>query len=148
MEAVENGTTMAEVVFPNDTNPIGIVHGGRIIQLMDIACAICAQMHSGKIAVTAGIDQVSFKQPAKLGDILTIKAHITRTFITSMEIYAEVWAMRLPDLIPFLSNEAYFTFVVLDEHAKPTAVLPMKPKTVTEKKQYREALNRRNKRLA
>jgi len=141
-------TVMAEVVFPNDTNPIGIVHGGRIIQLMDIASAICAQMHAGKIAVTAGIDKVSFKQPARLGDILTIKAHITRTFNTSMEIYAEVWAMRLPALIPFLANDAYFTFVALDEQAKPTAVPALKPVTRGEKKQYKDALGRRKHRLS
>ena len=139
---------MNEVVFPNDTNPVGIVHGGRIVQLMDIACAICAQLHAGKIAVTAGIDKVSFKQPAKLGDILTIKSHITRTFTTSMEIHAEVWAMRLPELVPFLTNEAYFTFVALDEHARPTAVSQMKPVTSSEKKQYKEALGRRKSRLA
>jgi uncharacterized protein (TIGR00369 family) len=141
-------TVLAEVVFPNDTNPMGIVHGGRVIQLMDIASAICAQMHSGKIAVTAGIDKVSFIQPAKLGDILTIRAHITRTFNTSMEIHVEVWAMRLPALKPFLSNTAYFTFVALDENARPTAVRQLTPLTPEAKKQHREALKRRKTRKA
>ncbi len=145
--SADSATVMTEVVFPNDTNPVGIVHGGRIVQLMDIACAICAQMHSGKIAVTAGIDQVTFRQAAKLGDILTIKAHITRTFTTSMEIYAEVWGMRLPELKPFLTNNAYFTFVTLDAQAKPTAVVPLKPFTTSEKKEHKEALKRRKRRL-
>ena len=140
-------TTMTEVVFPNDTNPMGIVQGGRIIQLMDIACAICAQTHSGKIAVTASVDKVSFKQPARLGDILMVKAKITRAFTTSMEIYAEVWSKRLPDMKPCLNNEAYFVFVALDGNAKPTAVMPLKPITAEEKKQYREALKRRKNRI-
>lgn len=138
---------MTEVVFPNDTNPMGIIQGGRIIQLMDIACAICAQTHSGKIAVTASIDKVSFKAPAKLGDILTIKAKITRAFNTSMEIYAEVWTKRLPELKPTLANKAYFTFVALGANAKPTAVPPLKPTTETEKKRYKEALIRRTSRI-
>lgn len=143
----DSETIMTEVVFPNDTNPMGIVQGGRIIQLMDIACAICAQTHSGKIAVTASIDKVSFKEPAKLGDILTIKAKITRAFNTSMEIYAEVWAKRLPEMKPFQTNRAYFTFVALDDRAKPTTVAFLKPITANEKKQYKEALIRRNNRI-
>lgn len=138
---------MTEVVFPNDTNPMGIVQGGKIIQLMDIACAVCAQTHSGKIAVTASIDKVSFKQPAKLGDILTIKAKITRVFNTSMEIYAEVWAKRLPEMIPFFANNAYFIFVALDNNAKPTKIIPANPVTPQEKKEYKNALNRRNKKI-
>lgn len=145
--ANDSETIMTEVVFPNDTNPMGIVQGGRIIQLMDIACAVCAQTHSGKIAVTASIDKVSFKEPAKLGDILTIRAKITRTFTTSMEIYAEVWARRLPGMKPFLANKAFFTFVALDDSAKPTAVIPLKPVTKIEKMQYAEALIRRKNRI-
>lgn len=68
---------MTEVVFKNDINPMGIVQGGRIIQLMDIVCVICAQTHSERIAITASIDKVSFKHPAKLDDTPMIKAKIT-----------------------------------------------------------------------
>lgn len=143
----DSKTTMTEVVFPNDTNPMGIVQGGRIIQLMDIACAICAQTHSGKIAVTASIDKVSFKQPARLGDILMITAKITRTFNSSMEVYAQVWSKRLPDMKPFQTNDAYFVFVALDDKAKPTTVMPVNPTTLSEKEQYKEALKRRKNRI-
>jgi acyl-CoA hydrolase len=143
----DSKTTMTEVVFPNDTNPMGIVQGGRIIQLMDIACAITAQTHSGKIAVTASIDKVSFKQPARLGDILTIKAKITRAFNTSMEIHVEVWSKRLPEMKPIQTNDAYFVFVALDEKAKPAAVMPVKPTTTEEKEQYIQALKRRKNRI-
>lgn len=143
----DSKTTMTEVVFPNDTNPVGIVQGGRIIQLMDIACAITAQTHSGRIAVTAFIDKVSFKQPARLGDILMIKAKITRAFTTSMEIYAEVWSKRLPEMKPSMTNNAYFVFVALDDKAKPTAVIPVKPVTSEEKKQFKDALKRRKDRI-
>jgi len=137
---------MTEVVFPNDTNPMGIVQGGRIVQLMDIACAICAQTHSEKIAVTASIDKVSFKHPARLGDILMIKAVITRAFTTSMEIFAEVRSKRLPDLISRATSEAYFTFVALDENARPAPVLSVKPQSAAEKLRYREAFMRKQKR--
>jgi len=134
---------ITDVVFSNDTNPMGIAHGGRIVQLMDTACAICAQTHSGKIAVTVSIDHVSFRYSAKVGDILTVKARVTRVFNTSMEIYAEVWTKRLPDLLPCKTNDAYFTFVALDENARPTKIPPVKPITADEKKRYRSALERR-----
>lgn len=139
--------TMTEVVFPNDTNPMGIVQGGRIIQLMDIACAICAQTHSGKIAVTASIDKVTFKQPARLGDILMIKAKMTRAFNTSMEIFVEVSSKRLPDMKPFPTNEAYFTFVALDDKAQPTTIEPLIPVSREEIAQYEAALKRREDRV-
>ena len=136
---------MTEVVFPNDTNPMGIVQGGRIIQLMDIASAICAQTHSGKIAVTASIDKVSFNHPSKLGDILTIKARVTRAFKTSMEIFVQVHARHLPLMKEQLTSEAYFTFVALDEYAKPAAVIPVHPATAEDKRRYRDALLRKKK---
>jgi acyl-CoA hydrolase len=142
----ESETIMTEIIFPNDTNPMGIVQGGRVVQLMDIASAVCAQVHSGRIAVTASIDQVHFKQPAKLGDVLTIRARITRVFNTSMEIYAEVTAKRLPDMKPFLTNYAYFTFVALDEQQKPVTINPVKPSTSFDKITYRKALYRKRKR--
>ncbi|MBL0048024.1 MAG: acyl-CoA thioesterase [Bacteroidetes bacterium] len=142
--SVDSEVTMSEVVFPNDTNPMGIVQGGRIIQLMDIACAICAQTHAQKIAVTVSIDKVSFIKPAKLGDILTIKAKIARAFKTSMEIYAAVWAKRLPTMESVLTTEAYFTFVALDEQAKPTQICDFAPSTSEEKRQFKLALKRKS----
>ncbi len=142
--SLDSAVTMSEVVFPNDTNPMGIVQGGRIIQLMDIACAICAQTHAQKIAVTVSIDKVSFIKPAKLGDILTIKAKITRAFKTSMEIYAAVWAKRLPTMASALATEAYFTFVALDEQAKPTQICDFIPCNAEEKRQFKLALKRKS----
>jgi acyl-CoA hydrolase len=85
-------TTKTEVVCPNDTNPMGILQGGRLVQWMDIAAAVCAQTHSGKICVTVSIDTVSFIRPAYVGDILTIEAKITRAFTTSMEIMVSAWS--------------------------------------------------------
>lgn len=143
----DSETTMTEVVFPNDTNPMGIVQGGRIVHLMDIASAVCAQVHSGRIAVTASIDKVFFKQPAKLGDVLTIKAKITRVFTTSMEIYVEVFTKRLPEMKSMLTNSAYFTFVALDEKAVPANILPLRPVTAEEKKQFSDAFKRRKNRI-
>lgn len=137
---------MTEIVFPNDTNPMGILQGGRLMHWMDIASAACAQTHSKRIAVTVSIDKVYFKHPVHLGDMLTIKAKITRVFKTSMEIYIEVWARKVKSSKTFLTNHAYFTFVALDDNASPTEIEPIIPCTNEEKKQYISALKRKNNR--
>jgi acyl-CoA hydrolase len=84
-----------EVVCPNDTNPMDILQGGRLVEWMDIAAAVCAQTHSGKICVTASINQVDFNAPAKIGDIITINASITRAFHSSMEIFVQAFARKV-----------------------------------------------------
>lgn len=140
-------TIMTEIVCPNDTNPMGILQGGRLVQWMDIASAICAQNHAEHICVTASIDSVKFKTPAKVGDIITIKAKMTRSFNSSMEIFVEAWAKKILSQKAYLINEAYFTFVALDDNANPAIVPAIKPSSEAEKKEYLNALKRKNSRL-
>lgn len=138
---------MTEVVLPNDANPMGMLAGGRIIQWMDIACAIVAQTHSGKVCVTASVDQVAFKNPARVGDIVLIKARITRAFNSSMEIHVQAWSRRVISKEENLINEAWFTFVALNENGKPAEVPPVKPENAEEKRLFNSALQRRKSRL-
>lgn len=140
-------TVMTEVVFPNDTNPMGILQGGRLVHWMDIASAVCAQNHAEHICVTASIDSVKFKAPAKVGDIVTIKAKITRSFNSSMEIFVQAWAKKVLTQKAYLINEAYFTFVAIDDNAHPTKVPMVKVKTEEEKKEYDLAEERKKARL-
>lgn len=139
-------TFMTEIVCPNDTNPMGILQGGRLVQWMDIASAICAQNHAERVCVTASIDSVKFKTPAKVGDIITIKAKMTRSFNSSMEIFVQAWAKKILSQKAYLINEAYFTFVALDDNASPTVVPAIKPSSETEKKEYLNALKRKSNR--
>jgi len=140
-------TIMTEIVCPNDTNPMGILQGGRLVQWMDIASAICAQNHAEHICVTASIDSVKFKTPAKVGDIITIKAKMTRSFNSSMEIFVQAWAKKILSQKAYLINEAYFTFVAIDDNASPAIVPAIKPSSAIEKKEYLNALKRKNSRL-
>lgn len=137
--------TMTEIVFPNDTNPMGILQGGRLMHWMDIASAACAQTHAGRIAVTVSIDKVSFKYPVHLGDMLTIKAKITRVFKTSMEIYVEVRSRKVNPPENYLTNHAYFSFVAIDNNAAPVSIEKIKPVSAEEKRQYAGALKRKEK---
>lgn len=136
-------TIKTEVVCPNDTNPMGLLKGGRLVEWMDIAAAVCAQTHAGKICVTASINQVDFTAAAKVGDIITICARITRNFNTSMEIFVQAFAREVLPGKKYLISEAYFTFVALDDNGKAASVIAVKPVTFSEKKQFDAALFRK-----
>ncbi len=142
----ESETIMTEVVYPNDANPMGMLHGGKLVQWMDTACAICAQGHAEKIAATVSVDKMLFKKPARVGDIITIKAKMTRAFETSMEVFVQAWARRATSKDNYQINEAYFTFVALDGEAKPTNVPPILPTNELEQLHYEQALARKNER--
>lgn len=132
-----------EVVCPNDTNPMGILKGGRLVEWMDIAAAVSAQTHAEKICVTASINHVDFNAPAYIGDIISIDAKMTRAFSTSMEILVQAFAHNVIEGKKYLISKAYFTFVALDDNKKKTQVISLLPKTSLEKDQFAAALLRK-----
>lgn len=138
---------MSELVLPNDTNTLGNLMGGKLMHWMDIAAAIAAQRHCNCPVVTASVDNVSFSNPIKLGNVLTIESKVTRAFNTSMEIYLKVWGEDLAAQYKYLTNEAYATFVALDPNGKPRKVPDLVPETEEEIKMYDGALRRRQLRL-
>jgi acyl-CoA hydrolase len=143
----ESFTVMNELVLPNDTNTLNNLMGGRLLHWMDIAAAISAQKHSNRIVVTASVDNVSFKKPIKLGDVITITAKVSRAFTTSMEVRLEVWAENIPSGMKARSNEAYYTFIALDSDGKVTNVPESVPETEEEQQLFEGALRRRQLRL-
>jgi len=143
----ESFTIMNELVLPNDTNPLNNLMGGRLLHWMDIAAAISAQKHCNNIVVTASVDNVSFRHAIKLGDVITIEAKVTRAFSTSMEVRLDVWAENIPSGTRVRSNDAFYTFVAVNNEGKPVAVPEIEPETETEKKLFEGALRRRQLRL-
>jgi len=135
---------MTEIVYPNDTNPMGMLYGGRLIQWMDTASAVCAQTHSERIAATVSVNKVFFRKPAKTGDIITIRAKITRAFNSSMEVFVQAWARNLIHRENYLINEAFFTFVAMDDFAHPVTVPKVKPVSDEEILHFEQALIRKN----
>lgn len=121
--------------------------GGRMMYLMDIAAAIAAQKHSNRTVVTASVDNVSFTEPIRLGDVLTITAKVTRAFTSSMEVYLEVYAENIPQGKKILTNRAFFTFVAVDQSGNPITIPELVPETEEEKELYAGALRRRQLRL-
>jgi len=138
---------MSELILPNDTNTLGNLMGGRLMHWMDIAAAIAAQKHCNCPVVTASVDNVSFNNPIKLGNLLTIEAKLTRSFNTSMEVFLRVWGEDLSAQYKYLSNEAYLTFVALDPNGRPRKVPELIPDTEEEQKMFDGALRRRQIRL-
>lgn len=139
----DSETIKTEVVCPTDTNPMGLLQGGRLVQWMDIAAAVCAQTHAGKICVTACINDVDFNNSAKIGDVINITANVTRAFSTSMEVFVRAFARKILTGKKYLISEAYFTFVALDKNEKAVPVIGVKPVTPMEKELYDLALRRR-----
>ncbi|MBO0947580.1 acyl-CoA thioesterase [Fibrella forsythiae] len=145
--ASESHTIMTEMVLPNDTNTLNNLMGGRLLHFMDIAAAIAAQKHSNRVVVTASVDNVSFAEPIKLGNIVTMKAQVTRAFSSSMEVFIEVWAEDIPAGVRVSTNSAYYTFVAVDQSGRPIEVPPVIAETDDEKARFESALRRRQLRL-
>ncbi|MBL0357022.1 MAG: acyl-CoA thioesterase [Chitinophagaceae bacterium] len=146
-KASESFVIMNELVLPNDTNVFGNLMGGRLMYWMDIAAGISASRHCNAPCMTASVDNLSFKNPIKLGNVVHIEAQVTRAFNTSMEIHIKVWGEDSLHQYRYESNEAYFTFVALDPNRKPRPVPAVIPENEAEQRLYEGALRRRQLRL-
>ncbi|MCX6352772.1 MAG: acyl-CoA thioesterase [Bacteroidetes bacterium] len=140
---------MNEMVLPNDTNTLHNLMGGRLLHWMDIAAAISAQKLAHAACVTAAVNNVSFNQPIKLGEVVTLQAKCVRSFNTSIEVYIEVWTQNLikGKGEKVKCNEAYYTFVALSNEGKPIPVAGIEPLSDDEIHQYKTALLRRQLKL-
>lgn len=146
-KASDSFIVMNELVLPNDTNMFGNLMGGRLMYWMDIASAIAAGKHCNGPCMTASVDNLSFKNPIKLGNIVHIEAKVSRAFNTSMEIHVKVWGEDSLHQYTYESNEAYFTFVALDPNNRPRVVPGLIPENEEEQRLYDGALRRRQLRL-
>lgn len=146
-KAIESLVNMTELVLPNDTNTFGNLMGGRLMYWMDIASALAAMKHCATPVVTASVDNISFHTPIRLGNVVHIEAKVTRTFVSSMEVYIKVWGEDAILQHKYKSNDAYFTFVSLGTDGKPVAVNPLIAETAEEIELYNGALRRRQLRL-
>ena len=135
------------MVLPNDANTMGNLFGGQLLKWLDMSCAISAHRHCKRVVVTAAVNNVSFDRPIKLGDFVTIKAHVSRAFSSSMEVWADVWVEDQISGDKIKCNSAIYTFVAVDQAGHPVAVPPIEPVTEEEKVRYEGALRRRQLRL-
>lgn len=118
-------TQMTEYVLPQHTNALGGVFGGQIMAWIDLCAAICAQRHSGRMAVTAFVDDMKFERPVRVGEVVRLEARVTATFRTSMEIEVVVEGEDATSGRRWPCVAALVTFVAIDPSGKPTAVPPL-----------------------
>ncbi len=136
-------TINTEVVLPNDTNHVGNLFGGKLLQWVDITAAIAAQRHCSRVVVTAAINHVSFDNPIKQNSVVTLEAKVTRAFTSSMEVIVDVWVENPVTGEKTKCNEAILTFVAIDQNGAPLPVPILEPETELEKKRFEGALRRR-----
>ena len=143
----ETFTTGTYLVLPENTNTLGNLMGGQLLNWMDVISAISAHRHSKRIVVTAAVNNVSFQHPIKLGEIVTIEAKVSRAFSSSMEVYMEVFVEDNYSGKKTKCNEAIYTFVAVDQLGNPIDVPDLVPETEEEQRRYDGALRRRQLRL-
>ncbi len=143
----ESAVIMTEMVLPPDTNSLGTIFGGKIMNWIDIAAAIAASKHARRTVVTASIDALHFLRPVKVGQIVYIRAMVNFVSRTSMEVGVRLDSENLITGERTHTATAYTTFVALDDHGQPTPVPPAIPETQEEKRRFREAKKRREARI-
>lgn len=140
-------TTMTNLVMPNDTNIVGNLFGGKLMEWMDICGALSAARHCKQVAVTASVNNISFKEPIHLGETVSLVARVVRSFNTSMEVYIEVYAENIRKGTKRKSNDAYFTYVAVDENYKTVKVPAIQPLSAEEQELFELSLIRKQLKL-
>src|SRR5215467_1806777 len=142
----ESQSQMAEVVLPNDTNPLGNLLGGRLLHLIDITGAMAAHRHAHSHVVTASMDHIDFIAPVHVGDLLILKSSVNRAFNTSMEVGVKIWVENTIAGTHRHVASAYLTFVAVDSQGRRVPVPCLEPATDDEKRRYEDAGRRREQR--
>lgn len=133
--------------MPHMANNMGNVFGGVILSLVDRVAAVAAMRHARRPCVTVSVDQVDFREPIYLGELVTAVASVNFTGRTSMEVGVRVEAENVLSGQRRHTNTCYVTYVAVDERGRPSPVPPVLPETESEKRRYAAAEARRNHRV-
>ncbi|MFN8777521.1 MAG: acyl-CoA thioesterase [Flavobacteriales bacterium] len=147
VRAQDTYTISTHLVLPENTNTLGNLMGGQLLNWLDIASAIAAHRLCKRVVVTAAVNNVSFQHPIKLGDIVIIEAKVSRSFTSSMEVFMDIFVEHHTTGEKIKCNEAIYTFVAVDQLGSPINVPELIPETEEERRRYESALRRRQLRL-
>jgi len=143
----ESETVIAELMMPQHANIMGNVFGGVILALVDKVAAVAAIRHARHQCVTVSVDKVNFREPIKVGELVSAMARVNFTGHTSMEVGVKVIAENVLTGEQRHTNSCYLTYVALDDLGEPTEVPPIVPETPDEKRRYDRAAQRRTTRV-
>ncbi len=139
----DSQSEMAEIVLPNDANPLAALLGGRLMHWIDLAGAMAAHRHARSYAVTASVDHIDFLVPVRVGDLVILRSSVNRVFHTSMEVGVKVFVENyLADSAQHVAS-AYLTFVAVDARGNHLKVAPVVPETEEQQRRYDDAGRRR-----
>ncbi|MEW6706955.1 MAG: acyl-CoA thioesterase [Pseudomonadota bacterium] len=131
--------TMTVLMTPDTANFAGNVHGGTILKLLDQVAYACASRYAGRYVVTLSVDQVTFRQPVHVGELVTFLASVNHTGTSSMEVGIKVLAENIRTQAVRHVNSCFFTMVAVDDERKPVPVPPLRPFTPEEKRRSEAA---------
>ena len=139
MDLPAHQLTMTVLMTPDTANFSGNVHGGTILKLLDQVAYACASRYAGTYVVTLSVDQVMFRQPIHVGELVTFLASVNHTGTSSMEVGIKVIAENIRTQEKRHVNSCFFTMVAVDDERKPVAVPPLRPFTPDERRRHAAA---------
>jgi acyl-CoA hydrolase len=143
MDLPAHQLTMTVLMTPDTANFAGNVHGGTFLRLLDQVAYACASRYAGRYVVTLSVDQVMFRQPVHVGELVTFLASVNHTGTSSMEVGIRVVAQEIRSQRTRHVNSCFFTMVAVDDDRKPVAVPPLRPFTPDEQRRHAAALVRK-----
>jgi len=144
MDLPAHQLTMTVLMTPDTANFSGNVHGGTILKLLDQVAYACASRYAGRYVVTLSVDQVMFRQPIHVGELVTFFASVNYTGTSSMEIGIKVVAEDIRTQAVRRVNSCFLTMIAVDDDSKPVAVPPLRPFSPDERRRHAAALARRD----
>jgi acyl-CoA hydrolase len=139
----ESQSEMAELVLPNDANPLGALLGGRLMHWIDLAGAMAAHRHARTYIVTASVDHIDFLVPVHVGSLVILRSSVNRAFRTSMEVGVKVWVENYIEDKRLHVASAHLTFVAVDGTGGRLPVPPVIPEGEEQQRRYDDAGRRR-----
>ena len=139
----ESQSETTQAILPADSNALGTLFGGKLMQWIDLVGAMAASRHARTYVVTASMDHLDFVAPVRVGELLILKASVNRAYKTSMEVgvramVEDVRAGKLRHV-----STAYLTFVAMDATGARVEVPEVVPETDAQKRRFEDALRRR-----
>jgi uncharacterized protein (TIGR00369 family) len=143
MDMPSHQLNMTVLMSPDMANFSGNVHGGAILKLLDQVAYACASRYAAQYVVTLSVDQVTFRQPIHVGELVTFLASVNHTGTSSMEVGIKVVAEDIRTQMVRHVNSCFFTMVAVDNERRPVPVPPLRPFTIEEKRRFESAVLRK-----
>ena len=143
MEPGNAQLSMTVLMTPDMANFSGNVHGGTLLKYLDEVAYACASRYAGRYVVTLSVDQVTFREPIHVGELVTFLASVNYTGNTSMEVGIKVVTENIRERSVRHANSCFFTMVAVDDNRKPASVPTLQPQDSESKRRFIQGKQRR-----